>query len=137
MNPLCTPFNIILQDFTIATKQTSLLYSAGLKGVQSADRGSLVTVISCLSPAGHFSPPLLVFPRKYKKQELMNDTPPESIHACHSSGWIQSEIFTQWFLNFIRHTKPTKKRSCYLGTGRALFTHKEPGGHYFSLRESC
>jgi len=26
-NPLCTPFNIILQDFTIATKPASLLYS--------------------------------------------------------------------------------------------------------------
>jgi hypothetical protein len=30
-----------------------------------------------------------------------------------------------------------QKRSCYLGTERALFTHKELGGHYFSSRESC
>ena len=27
MNPICTPLNIILQDFTIATKPASLLYS--------------------------------------------------------------------------------------------------------------
>ena len=43
----------------------------GLKGihqiscVQSAERGSLVTVVSCTSPTGHSIPPLLVFPRKY------------------------------------------------------------------------
>ena len=30
-----------------------------------------------------------------------------------------------------------KKRSCYLGTGRALITHKESGSRYFSSRESC
>ena len=86
----------------------------GLKGkrqiasVQSEERGSLVTVINSVSPAGHFIPPLLVFPRKYMKPELKHGTPPESIHACHPSGWIQSEIFTQWFLHFIKHTKPTK-----------------------------
>jgi hypothetical protein len=86
----------------------------GLKGkrqissVQYADRGFLVTVVTCLSPNVHFIPPLLVFPRKYMQQELMNGTPPGTIHECHFSGWIQSEIFTQWCLHFIRHTKPTK-----------------------------
>jgi len=54
----------------------------GLKGnrqvssLQSAERGSLVTVFNCISPTGHFIPPLLLFPRKNMKQELMNDTPP-------------------------------------------------------------
>jgi len=87
----------------------------GLKGkrqitsLQYTERGSLVTVVTCMSPTGHFIPPLLVFPRKNMKQELMIGTPPGSIHACHPSGWIQSEIFSQWFLHFIKHTKPTKK----------------------------
>jgi hypothetical protein len=98
----------------------------GLKGkrqissAQSAVRGSLVTVVTCLSPTGNFVPPLLVFPRKYVKQELMSGTPPGTTHACHFSGWIQSEIFTQWFLHFIRHAKPTKQDPCIL----------LPDGHY-------
>jgi len=62
-----------------------------------------------MSPIGHFIPPLLVFPRKNMKEELMNGSQPGSIHACHPSGWIQSEIFSQWFLYFIKHTKPTKE----------------------------
>jgi hypothetical protein len=45
-----------------------------------------------ISPTGHVIPLLLVIYKKMK-QELMNDTPPGSIHACHPSGWIQSEIF--------------------------------------------
>jgi len=68
-----------------------------------------VTVVTCMSPTGHFIPPLLAFPRKNMKQELMNGTPPGSIHACHPSGWIQSKIFFQWFLNFSKHTKLTKE----------------------------
>ena len=67
-----------------------------------------MTVVTSMSPTGHFIPPLLVFPRKYMKPELMNGTLPGSIHMCHPSGWIQSEIFSQWFLHFIKHTKLIK-----------------------------
>jgi hypothetical protein len=74
-------------------KHTKIL---GLKGkrqissLKSAGRGSLVTVVTCMSPTGHFIPLFLVFPGEYMKQELMNGTPPGSIHACHLLGWIQS-----------------------------------------------
>ena len=90
------------------TKILGLKEKCQISSVQSADQGSLVTVVTCLSPTGHFIPPLLVFTRKYMKQELMNGTPPGSIQACHPSGWILSEKFIQWFLHFIKHTKPTK-----------------------------
>ena len=50
----------------------------------------------------------------------MNGTLPGSIHACHPSGWIESEIFSQWFLHFIKHKKPTKEDPVIL----------VPDGHY-------
>jgi hypothetical protein len=59
-----------------------------------------------MSPTGHF---LLVYPRKNMKQELMNGTPPGSIHACHPLEWIQSEFLSKRFLDFIKHTKPIKE----------------------------
>jgi len=106
-------YNCVETGITILRhKHTKIL---GLKGklqissVQSAERGPLVTVVNCMSPTGHFVPPLLVFPRKYMKPELTNDTPPGSIHACHPPGWIESEIFTQLFLHFIKHTNRAKK----------------------------
>jgi len=42
-------------------------------------------------------------------KQLMNGTPPGSVHMYHPLGWIESEIFSQWFLNFVKHTKPTKE----------------------------
>jgi len=92
----------------------------GLKGkhhissLQSTEWRSLATVITCMSPSGNFMPPLLVFPKKDMKQELMNGTLPGSIHLFPPSGWIQNEIFSQWYLHFIKHTKLTKEDSVSL-----------------------
>jgi hypothetical protein len=46
-------------------------------------------------------------PEKNTKEELMNAAPADSITACHSSGWIQTDIFTKWFDNFIHFIKPS------------------------------
>jgi hypothetical protein len=93
-------------------KHTEILGLIGkhqISCLQSTEWGCLVTVITCVRPTGHFILPLLVFPIKNMKQELMNCTPPGSTHACHPSGLIQSENFSQWFLHFIKHAKPTKE----------------------------
>ena len=127
----------------ITTVQHKHMKILGLKGkgqissLQSTEWGSLVTVINCMSPTGHFIPPLLVFPRKNMKQELMNGTTPGSIHVCHPSRWIQSKIFFPVVSSFHQTYKADKRRSNYLSIGRALFTHQEPGGNYFSSSESC
>jgi len=119
------------------TKMWGLKGRLQISSVQSAERGSLVTVVICVSPTGQFTPQFLVFPRKNMKQELMNGTPPSSIHACHPSVWLQSEIFFPVVPSFHQTYQADKRRSCYLSNGRALFTPQEPGCHYFSSRESC
>ena len=72
------------------TKILGLKCKRQISSLQYTERASLVTVVTCMSPTGHFIPPLLVFPRKNVKKELMNGTSPGSIHACHPSEWIQS-----------------------------------------------
>ena len=63
------------------TKKLGVKGKHQISSVQSVDRGSLVTVVTCMSPIGHFIPPLLVFTRKYMKQEMTNGTPP-GINPC-------------------------------------------------------
>jgi len=118
---------MILQNFTTVTKPTSLLYSTnthkilGLKGkrqvssVQSADRGSLVTVVSCVSPTGHFIPSSLVFPRKCIKLEMTSGTPPAPSQACHHPLGVNTERdFHPVVSSFHQTYKADKRRSCYL-----------------------
>jgi len=111
-------------------KYTKIL---GLKGkrqissVQSADRGSLV--VKCLSPTEQFIPPLLVFPRTYMKQELMNGTLPTSSPRVPSLEVDTKRDFYPVFSSVHQTYKANKIRSCYLSTGRELFTHNKHGGH--------
>jgi hypothetical protein len=60
------------------TKIFGLKSKRPISSLQSAERGSLVKVVTFMNPTVHFIPPLRVFPRKSTsmKQELMNRTPP-------------------------------------------------------------
>jgi hypothetical protein len=43
------------------------------------------------------------------KLELMNGAPPDSIYYCHSSGWIQTDLFKQSFRHFVQHVNPAEE----------------------------
>jgi hypothetical protein len=92
-------------------KRTKILALKGKRQITplQSQNGDRLWQSSCMSPIGPFIHPLLVYPSKNVKEELMSGSLPGSSHACHPSGWIQSEIFSQWFLYFIKHTKPTKE----------------------------
>ncbi|XP_011859539.1 PREDICTED: jerky protein homolog-like [Vollenhovia emeryi] len=75
--------------------------------ITSAERGKLITVVVCMNAMGMYIPPLIIWPRKNMKEELMDGAPAGSIWACHPSGWIQMDIFSMWFDHFIKHTAST------------------------------
>ena len=102
---------------TVQSKSPKILAKKGKKRVgalTSAERGTLVTVEIAANAAGNFIPPFLIFPRVRMKLELMEGTPPGSIYACHSSGWMQTEIFTIWFRHFLAYAKPTEENPVLL-----------------------
>jgi hypothetical protein len=91
------------------TKILTLKSKRQIISLQSAERGSLVTVVTCISPIGPFIPPLFVFPIKKVKKELMS-----SLRTDEFTAWIMPRVpslgvdterhFPQWFLHFIIHT---------------------------------
>jgi hypothetical protein len=73
-NP-ATLYNCNVTDITtVQHKHTKILALKGKRQIsplQSAERESLVTVVTSMSPTGHFIPPLLVFPKKkYEKRTV-------------------------------------------------------------------
>ena len=83
------------------------------------------------------SPPLLAFPRKkYETRIDERHTGRVSPHVSSLGVDRERDVFPV-VSSFQRTHKADKRRSCYASTGRELFTHQEPGGHYFSPRESC
>lgn len=106
-------FNVDETGVTIVQHKTAQVI--GRKGkrqiatLSSAERGHLITVVTCMSASGQHLPPKLIWPRKNMKKELMNGTPPGTTYSCHESGWIQTESFTEWFMDFIKYTRPTEE----------------------------
>lgn len=90
------------------SKVISLKGKRQIGSLTAAERGSLVTLVTCMNAAGRFIPPLFVFPRKNMKQELMDGAPAGSFARCHPSGWIQENFFTDWLKHFIKFVKPSK-----------------------------
>lgn len=52
----------------------------------SAERGYLITVVACMSAAGIFVPPMIVFHKKNMIDTLMRCVPLGSIARAHPSG---------------------------------------------------
>lgn len=103
---------------TVPNKPGKIISLKGKKQVgilSSAERGTLITVEICYSAAGFYIPPLLIFPRVRKNPLFEKGLPPESLVECHSSGWMQSNIFAPtWFNHFLKYSKPTKEEPVLL-----------------------
>jgi hypothetical protein len=140
MNSLCTPLIIILQEFTIVTKLSSLLYSTNTRkywkssGIFHSNHGrgiscdsrqlyeanrTLHSSVTCISKKIH----------ENKTDEWhtawINPRVP-------SLGLYPDQDFHPVVYSFHQTYKADKIRSCYLSTGQALFTQKESGGHYLA-----
>lgn len=83
------------------SKVVSMRHKKEVASLTSAERGNLITVVTCMNATGIYVPPLIMFPSKSMKEELLDGAPAGSILACHPSGWIQTDVFTKWFNHFV------------------------------------
>ena len=54
----------------------------------SAERGNLIILIACMNATSTYLPPLIVFPKKNMKEELMDGARAGLISAYHPRCWI-------------------------------------------------
>ncbi|KAB0799876.1 hypothetical protein PPYR_07756 [Photinus pyralis] len=95
---------------TVPNKQSKILALRGKKQVgslSSAERGTLVTVETCMNAVGNYMPVMFVFPRKRVNDALMIGAPPGSTAEYHESGWIQKASFVKWFKKFVTFANPS------------------------------
>ncbi|KAI4457874.1 hypothetical protein MML48_7g00004897 [Holotrichia oblita] len=66
----------------------------------SAERGQHVTCVCCMNAIGNFVPPAPIFPRKNRKEELLDALPPGSLGLFHETGWMTGDTFVLWLEHF-------------------------------------
>ncbi len=75
----------------------------------SAERGKTHTVLSCVSASGYTMPPMMVYPRKKAVPEQCKaGALPCTLFASSSSGWINTDLFLQWFSFFLSSIPPAR-----------------------------
>lgn len=110
--PAANIFNVDETGFSIVQETSKIIAGKGKKYVgtlTSAEKGRTVTAVCCMSAAGMYVPPMLIFPRMRMKNCLMDHCAPGMIGTCTKSGWIDEKTFTEWFKHFISSVTPQAK----------------------------
>ena len=100
-----------------ATRPPKVYSIKGKKQVgvaSSAERGQLMTVVCCMSAAGTFVPPTMIFPRKKINPNFRKNLPPDTYCLPSETGWINTNLFLKWLEFFVEQVRPSESRKALI-----------------------
>jgi hypothetical protein len=84
-------------------KTISLKGTKKVRQITSGNKAQ-ITVLGCASATGQIIPPMVVFSGKRFNHELSKGEVPGTLYGMSDSGWMDSELFSNWFSNhFLKH----------------------------------
>lgn len=92
--------------------QSKVVAPKGMKQIgsaTSAERGQLVTLITCVNAVGNALPPMLIFPRVNFKERMLFGGPPGCIGAASVSGWSNKDSFLKFLDHILASVKCSKE----------------------------
>lgn len=110
-------FNLYETSTTTVQKPQRVLAPLGRKSigkVTSGERETLVTTCCIVSASGNFLPPVMIFPRKYFKSNMIKNTPAGTLGLATPTGWMNGTLFPEVIKHFIKHTNASKENPCIL-----------------------
>ena len=102
-------YNVDESGFTICQAPRKIIAQKGKRTVgvlTSAEKGKMITVIGCISATGMFVPPAFIFPRVRMKPALTDKLPEGKLALANKSGWVNEQLFGQWFDHFLAVVQP-------------------------------
>jgi len=115
LNLISKPMQIYNCDesgVTVVFKPNKVVAELGKRNVyamSAAERGKTHTVLSCVSASGFVLPPMMVYPRKTcVPDKLKEGAIPNTLFGNSESGWINSQLFLEWFAFFIKNIPPAR-----------------------------
>ena len=87
-------------------KMPKVIAAKGTKKVRQCSSGSKtqITILACASASGQAIPPMVVFAGKNFNSILSKGEVPATLYGMSSSGWMDQELFADWFLHhFLVH----------------------------------
>ena len=97
---------------TIVFKPGKVVTELGQRNVYSvsaAERGKTHTILSCVSACGFVLPPMMIYPRKRPVPEHLRESAyPNTLFASSETGWINAQLYLDWFKFFLENVPPTR-----------------------------
>ena len=76
--------------------------------ITSSDKAQ-ITVLSTCSASGYLLPPMIISDWKKLKPNFTTGEIPDTAYGLSKNGWINSELFQEWFTNhFLLHIPPQR-----------------------------
>ena len=94
--PLCPPSPKVID--AVGSKNPSYL-TGGTK--------AQITVLACACAAGYAIPPFVIFDRKTLVPQLTKGEIPGTSYGLSSNGWIDRQLFTDWFFHHFLEFAPS------------------------------
>ncbi|XP_019854203.1 PREDICTED: uncharacterized protein LOC100641974 isoform X2 [Amphimedon queenslandica] len=96
-----------------------------LPSITSGDK-TQITVLAACSASGNLIPPMIIFDRKRLKPTThMIGEVPGTVYASSKKGWIDSEIFLDWFVNCFLLNIPPQRPVLLLVDGHSSHYHPD------------
>lgn len=115
LNLISKPMQIYNADETgisIVHKPGKVIAQLGRRNVYSitsAERGKTHTIMACVSASGYVLPPMMIYPRKRAVPDNCKiGAVPNTLFRSSESGWMNSDLFLEWFKFFIENIPPTR-----------------------------
>lgn len=97
-------WNVDETGLSYVTKPHKVVCQVGKKYVYKrtyGERGQIHTLVGCVSADGSFIPPMVIFKGVRWSDNLKTNCLPNSLTRISPKGWINSELFLEWFKFFI------------------------------------
>ena len=83
-----------------------------------------ITVLACANAAGNVLPPLVIFARKALNPDLTRGEVPGTMYGLTDNGWMDGEVFENWFTHHFLSHAPAVRPLLLLLDGHS--THYNP-----------
>ena len=107
----CQIFNLDETGMPLDPPPPKVVAKKGQKHPTSLTSGkkSQVTVLACVSAGGYCMPPLVIFKSQTLQDGMDVGEVPGTMYGLSESGWINKEIFSDWFtFHFLKYAPPAR-----------------------------
>ena len=102
---------------TVQKKSQKIVSQKGkhqIGSVSSGERGQNTTVVCCMSAAGQYVPPLILFKRVRACNALSIGAPAGSLVTNNPSGWMDKDMFVTWLKHFVNNVHASQSNPVLL-----------------------